>query len=99
MTPEQLALMAGNRASLAVYAGQNSMADATLGARLRGITIPTLVVWGEADRIADPVYGRAFADAIPGAEFLLLAETGHLPQLETPDRLLAPVRDFAAAQR
>lgn len=99
MRPEQLAVMAGNRESLSVYAGQNAMADATLNTRLHEITNRTLVVWGEADRIADPAYGRAFAAAIPGAEFLLLAETGHLPQLETPDRLLAPVRDFAAAQR
>ena len=76
--------------------GENAMADPTLSTRLHEITNPTLVVWGEADRIADPAYGRAFAAAIPGAEFLLLAETGHLPQLETPDRLLAPVRDFAA---
>lgn len=39
--------------------------------------------------------GRAYAKAIPGARFLLIAEAGHLPQLETPDRLLAAVRDFA----
>ena len=51
-------------------------------------------MWGEADRIVDPVYGRALADAIPGAGFLLLAETGHLPQLETPEALLVAVQDF-----
>lgn len=94
MTPEQLAVMGGNRASLAVYAGENSMADPTLRARLHEIATPTLVVWGEADRIVDPVYGRALADAIPGAGFLLLAETGHLPQLETPAALLVAIQDF-----
>lgn len=40
-------------------------------------------------------HGRAYAKAIPGARFLLIAEAGYLPQLETPDRLLAAVRDFA----
>jgi pimeloyl-ACP methyl ester carboxylesterase len=48
----------------------------------------TLVLWGDSDRIADPDYGRAFADAIPLARFQLLPDTGHLPQLETPEQLM-----------
>jgi pimeloyl-ACP methyl ester carboxylesterase len=55
-------------------------------------------VWGEDDRIVDPDYGRAYAAAIPGAQFRLLAETGHLPQIETPDQLLAAITEFEGAQ-
>jgi pimeloyl-ACP methyl ester carboxylesterase len=72
------------------------MADPTLHGRLSGVTVPTLVVWGEADRIVDPEYGTAFAAAIPGAQFQLLAETGHMPQLESPDLLLQAVAAFTA---
>ena len=85
--------MAGNRATLGVYAG--SMNDAGLAGRLAGVTKPTLVVWGDSDRIVDPDYGRAYAEAIPGARFQLLADTGHLPQIETPDRLLDAIWTFA----
>jgi len=93
--PDQVkALMAGNRASLAVYGGP-AMADPGLRDRLPDITVPVLAVWGEADRMIPVEHGRAYAKAIPGARFLLIAEAGHLPQLETPDRLLAAVRDFA----
>jgi pimeloyl-ACP methyl ester carboxylesterase len=88
------ALMAGNRAALAVYGGP-TMADPGLLDRLPDITVPVLAVWGEADRMIPVEHGRAYAKAIPGARFLLIAEAGHLPQLETPDRLLAAVRDFA----
>jgi len=88
------AMMAGNRAALAVYGGPG-MADPGLLDRLPDITIPVLVVWGEADRMIPVEHGRAYAKAIPGARFLLIAEAGHLPQLETPDRLLAAVLDFA----
>src|SRR5579863_6504 len=88
------AAMAGNRAALAVYGGP-AMADPGLLDRLPDITVPVLVVWGEADRMIPVEHGRAYAKAIPGARFLLIAEAGHLPQLETPDRLLAAVRDFA----
>jgi pimeloyl-ACP methyl ester carboxylesterase len=37
-----------------------------------------------------------FSDlAIPGAQFELLADTGHLPQLESPQELLDVIRAFA----
>ena len=62
-----------------------------------GVPVPTLVVWGDSDRIIDADYGRAYAELIPGATFLMLPETGHLPQLETPGQLLTPIWDFANA--
>jgi pimeloyl-ACP methyl ester carboxylesterase len=94
LPPAVQAALPGNRAALAVYGG--TMQDPTLLGRLSGVGIPTLVVWGEADRIGDVDYGRAYAAAIPGARFEVLARAGHLPQLEAPDELHALVRDFAA---
>ena len=70
------------------------MTDPTLLGRLADIDIPALVLWGEADRIVDADYGRAFAEAIPGARFELLARTGHVPQLETPEVLLTALAGF-----
>ena len=87
-------MMAANRAALEVYAGR-AMADPGLLDRLPSVTVPVLAIWGEADCIIPAEHGRAYAKAIPGARFLLLPEAGHLPQLETPDRLLAAVLDFA----
>ncbi|WP_433120963.1 alpha/beta fold hydrolase [Micromonospora sp. CA-246542] len=97
MNPQQQAVLAGNRAALSVYTGDTSMSDPTLRQRLSAAALPTRVIWGDHDRIADPDYGRAYAAAIPGAEFVLLTETGHLPQLETPKRLVPAVWDFADA--
>jgi pimeloyl-ACP methyl ester carboxylesterase len=96
MTEAQRAGMAANRAALQVYGGPR-MTDPSLRGRLAAIAAPTLVVWGEADRIVDPDYGRAYAAAVPGARFELLPETGHLPQLEAPEKLLWVVWDFAEA--
>ena len=96
MPPAQQQAMAGNRAALAVYAG-TSMADPTLRSRLRAIRVPTLVLTGDSDRIADAEIGRAFAEAIPGALFHVLSDTGHLPQIETPHRLLTSIMDFTRA--
>jgi pimeloyl-ACP methyl ester carboxylesterase len=87
LPPAVLALMPGNRAALAVYGGA-TMTDPTLEGRLGSITVPTLVVAGEADRIVDPEVARAYAALVAGARFVLLPRTGHLPQLETPEALL-----------
>lgn len=74
-------------AALAVYAGDGGY-DPTLLERARGIQIPVHVLWGESDRIVTPAYGRAVAHAIPNATFTLVPESGHLPLLETPDRII-----------
>ena len=92
LSPEMARVLAGNQAALALY-GQ-AMTDATLLGRLSDIRVPALVLWGEADRVVDPDYGRAFAAAIPASRFQLLEKTGHVPQMETPDVLLAAIRPF-----
>jgi pimeloyl-ACP methyl ester carboxylesterase len=94
LPPAAQVTMAANRATLAVYSG-TSMIDPTLEGRLADMTVPTLLLWGDSDRIADPDYGRAFAAAIPGAQFQVLPDTGHLPQLETPNQFLRAVWAFA----
>ncbi len=71
------------------------MTDPALLARLATVSVPTLVVWGEADRIVDLYHGRAYTAGMPGARLEVIPGAGHLPQLETPDALLALVRGFA----
>jgi pimeloyl-ACP methyl ester carboxylesterase len=92
LAPEQRALMASNMATLKLYGG--AMMDAQLRGRLGAIAAPTLVVWGQADRVVDAEYGRAYAEAIPHARFELLAGAGHLPQLETPELLADTIWRF-----
>ena len=45
---------------------------------------PTLVVWGERDRIIPPEVGEQVAADMPGAAFRLLRGCGHLPHIESP---------------
>ena len=95
LPPAVRATLPGNRAALTAYIGYGS--DATLLGRLAGVTVPVLVLWGEADRMGDLDYGRAYAQAIPGARFQVLPHAGHLPQVETPEELLTHVVAFAGA--
>jgi pimeloyl-ACP methyl ester carboxylesterase len=94
VSERQKAIMGTNRQAIAVYAGR-TMTDPTLAARLARVTVPALVLWGQSDRVVDPDYGRAYAAAIPGARYQPLQQTGHLPQIETPDLALGAIWDFA----
>jgi pimeloyl-ACP methyl ester carboxylesterase len=90
------AMMASNRESLLAYAG-TSMSDETLRDRLAAVRIPTLVVWGTADQMVPLDHAHQYASAIPRAQIDLIATAGHLPQLETPERLADDVWAFATA--
>jgi len=45
--------------------------------RLRNLQLPTLVIHGVADRLCDVSGGKATAEAIPGAELVLVEGMGH----------------------
>ena len=95
LPPAVREILLGNRAALALYGGAS--ADPTLLRRLADIDVPALVLWGEADRIVDVDFGRAYAAAIPGARFEVLPGTGHVPQMETPEVLLGALDAFVGA--
>ena len=92
----QKAIIAANRATMARYGG-NPMDDPSLLGRMSAAAVPVLVIWGAADRMIPIEQGEAYAAAIPGAEFRVSSDAGHLPQLETPDKLLRMVCDFSTA--
>ena len=70
------------------------IADRGLSNRIHRIAAPTLIVWGDADRIIAPVYAKEFAQKIPGARVEMIARAGHLPQLEQPDAVLKALSGF-----
>ncbi len=58
------------------------------------ITAPTLVLWGEADRVLPPSEGLRVSREIPGSRFLTIPGTGHVPQEETPEEFARDVAGF-----
>ena len=95
-TPESIAIAKGNAATLAALAGAD-MVDPTLLGRLAHEHAHALVIWGVSDRVVDEDYGRAFAAAIPGAEFTLIPDAGHLPFLENAPAVWAALDPFVAS--
>lgn len=58
------------------------------------ITVPTLVVAGEADLVTPPVDAQGMAAAIPGARLVVIPKAGHLSPLENARAFNAAVRSF-----
>ncbi len=61
---------------------------------LESIRLPTLVVVGSDDAISPPAEMQQIADAIPGAEFVEIANAGHLSPMENPKAVNAALRAF-----
>ncbi len=63
--------------------------------RLYRIKVPTVVIWGESDRMIPPVYAAAFAAAIAGAKPVMVPEAGHMVTLEQPAAVAEAIRGLA----
>ena len=64
---------------------------------LPGITVPTLLLWGELDARSPLSVAHAFRAAIPGAELVVLPGAGHVSNLERPQDFNRAVRAFCRA--
>jgi len=71
--------------------------DPKLARRLKRIQCPTLLVWGEHDRLVSPAIGAEYQKHIPGAEMKLIKDCGHLPMFEKESEFVSIIQDFAAA--
>jgi pimeloyl-ACP methyl ester carboxylesterase len=96
LSDDELAVIARNRESLALYTWEPYAHNPKLRRRLRRISAPALLLWGESDRIVTPAYGEAYRDAIAGARLELIAQAGHLPHQEQPAAVVERVLAFAA---
>lgn len=58
------------------------------------VSAPTLIIWGEKDRIIRPERGRRLAEAMPDARLEIVPLSGHNPHEERPERTCAIIRGF-----
>ena len=96
MTPEQAEALQANMRTLGAFAGDPYMHDPDLRVQLASVTVPGLTIWGDSDGIASPDYGRALAESLADCRFELVADAGHVPQLEQPDAVFSLIDSFAA---
>ncbi|MBV9824753.1 MAG: alpha/beta hydrolase [Alphaproteobacteria bacterium] len=68
------------------------LGNSKLEKRLKLITAPTLLVWGEHDRIMPRSYADRFAAGIAGpSEISIIAGAGHLAELDQPGEVAGAI--------
>lgn len=92
----ELLLYPGNRRATVQRFGQYSGDDGA-AAKLAGLKVPTLILWGREDRLIPVSVAAWFNRQIPGSRIAILDGIGHIPMEEAPDRSLAPVLDLLAS--
>jgi pimeloyl-ACP methyl ester carboxylesterase len=99
LDPKQEETALRNQATVAKLVWQPRSHDPHLGKWLHRIDVPTLLIWGDHDRMFPIEHAQAFAKAIPGAELVVIPKCGHVPQIEKPDEFVAALETFLGARK
>jgi pimeloyl-ACP methyl ester carboxylesterase len=58
------------------------------------IKAPTLIIWGDKDKVISPAVASVFHHRIAGSQLVMIPKCGHLPQEEKPAEFNKLVLDF-----
>lgn len=72
--------------------------DYPIRERLPEIACPTLIVWGEEDKVIPVRDAGVFEELIPGSRKVLFEDTGHMAMLERPAAFNELLSEFMAEQ-
>jgi pimeloyl-ACP methyl ester carboxylesterase len=73
-----------------------SIIDYEIRERLSKIACPTLIVWGERDRLISVRDADVFAELIPNSRKVVFEDTGHMSMLERPQEFNSLLEEFLA---
>ena len=76
--------------------GLAAVVEYDLRERFPEIACPTLIVWGDGDRLISVRDADVFAELIPDSHKVIFEDTGHMAMLERPAAFNALLREFLA---
>lgn len=62
--------------------------------QLEHLKTPTLLIWGDSDRVSPLSVAKGYAQLIPHARLEVIPQCGHIPPLEKPDDLVRHILAF-----
>ncbi len=95
--PEAEDVVLKNRAITARLVWQPRSYDPQLQKWLHRIDVPTLLIWGEHDRLFPKEHAFAYERLIAGSRAVIIADCGHLPHVEKADAFAAELEAFIGA--
>lgn len=91
---EELLVVLKNRLMTAKLGWSPRFYNPDLQKWLHRINVPTLIIWGDDDKLIPSAYGPAYRDLIPNAALDVIPECGHLPHVEKAQEFASKVVDF-----
>ncbi|NIL94336.1 MAG: alpha/beta fold hydrolase [Woeseiaceae bacterium] len=82
----------GNRRAAGLLATADR--EPSYGQRLNEVTLPTLILWGEEDRVIPPDNAKTFHEMIPNSDLQIFDGVGHLAMEEAPERTAIAIDEF-----
>lgn len=83
----------------AAQAALRLVADPSAAAQsARAVRAPTLIAWGEEDRLCPSSWARRLSGELPGSEVRIIPACGHSPSLERPAELAKTILPFLGAR-
>jgi len=101
LTPseEETDRMLANRFMAARLGWQPRWFNPALERWLHRVKVPTLILWGENDKLLPSAYARRWQERLPGARVEIIPECGHLAHVEKSDLVAEKMRAFHAERR
>jgi pimeloyl-ACP methyl ester carboxylesterase len=81
-------------AQVAAGAGTMAYTDDQVDARMKAIKAPTLIMFGEFDRVVPPGNADLMAQKIIGAKIKIIPGTGHMFPIENPKAAVKAIEEF-----
>src|SRR5690606_4338758 len=91
---EELMVSLKNRTTTARLAWKPRLHNPDLPKWLHRVSVPTLILWGDDDKLLPFAFGTAYRDLIPGAQLRIIEACGHLPHVEKPETFTAATLEF-----
>ncbi|MCF4010834.1 alpha/beta fold hydrolase [Rheinheimera sp. UJ63] len=90
----ELTTRAGNRQALSQRLRQTQ--TESLVNRIKDLKLPTLIIWGDRDRLIPPAMADRFHQDIVGSQLVRFNRLGHVPQEEDPSSTVTVFKQFLA---
>jgi 3-oxoadipate enol-lactonase len=72
----------------------DALASLDLRDKLKGVTVPALVLVGDQDEATPPPMSKELAEGLPNAKLVVMVGCAHVPQLQAPADFLLAIEEF-----
>lgn len=95
----ELSLRPGNRRALVrIMESLNKLNhDPAFSRSITGLSVPTLLLWGEQDKWIPVSHVARWQQDVRGIRTIIYDKTGHVPQMEIPDRVAGDIKHWISA--